>query len=89
MQVGELGLGSMKSFWKWCVVWAESNLTSEIENGWDIQAKKPQVPGEPTYEWANRHTLESWRERYKKNQELFDPIIALYARVRYISISQR
>ncbi|KAI0373155.1 hypothetical protein BV20DRAFT_1119221 [Pilatotrama ljubarskyi] len=28
------------------------------------------------YEWAKRHTAESWRERYKKKQVIFDPIIA-------------
>ncbi|KAI0355129.1 hypothetical protein OH77DRAFT_1590073 [Trametes cingulata] len=28
------------------------------------------------YGWAARHTAESWRERYKKKQAIFDPIIA-------------
>lgn len=27
------------------------------------------------YEWVNRHTWQSWRERYKRHQEEFDPII--------------
>lgn len=28
-----------------------------------------------TYKWAERHTVESWRERYKKRAAQFDPII--------------
>ncbi|KAI0333130.1 hypothetical protein GY45DRAFT_1368648 [Cubamyces sp. BRFM 1775] len=28
------------------------------------------------YKWAARHPADSWRERYKGNQERFDPIIA-------------
>ncbi|KAJ6624522.1 hypothetical protein B0H10DRAFT_2006309 [Mycena sp. CBHHK59/15] len=28
------------------------------------------------YDWVNRHTWQSWRERYKTRQRIFDPIIA-------------
>lgn len=31
-------------------------------------------------EWARRHTIESWRERYRKRREHFDPIIDRYVR---------
>ncbi|KAF9446341.1 hypothetical protein P691DRAFT_733514 [Macrolepiota fuliginosa MF-IS2] len=34
---------------------------------------------DPSLAWAKRHTAESWRERYKKNRERLDPIIARYA----------
>ena len=27
------------------------------------------------YPWAARHTWQSWRERYRKRQDFFDPII--------------
>ncbi|KAI6110269.1 hypothetical protein EDD16DRAFT_1898001 [Pisolithus croceorrhizus] len=33
----------------------------------------------PEYIWAARHTWHSWRERYKKNRDYFDPIIAKIA----------
>ena len=32
--------------------------------------------GDPEYAWVSRHTWQSWRERYKKNAERLDTIIA-------------
>src|SRR6266498_3234222 len=32
--------------------------------------------GEPEYSWVSRHTWQSWRERYKKNAERLDKVIA-------------
>jgi hypothetical protein len=32
--------------------------------------------GEPEYAWVSRHTWQSWRERYKKNAERLDKVIA-------------
>jgi len=32
------------------------------------------------YHWASRHTADSWRERYKKRQQYFDPLIEDYVR---------
>lgn len=32
------------------------------------------------YAWAKRHTVESWKERYKKMAEIFDPLIEEIAR---------
>ncbi|KAK7463742.1 hypothetical protein VKT23_005678 [Stygiomarasmius scandens] len=31
-----------------------------------------QMSGDPAYSWVNRHTWQSWRERYKKNAERLD-----------------
>ncbi|KAF8807554.1 hypothetical protein BYT27DRAFT_7189632 [Phlegmacium glaucopus] len=34
------------------------------------------LSGDPEYAWVSRHTWQSWRERYKKNAERLDNIIA-------------
>ncbi|THU91767.1 hypothetical protein K435DRAFT_968014 [Dendrothele bispora CBS 962.96] len=31
-----------------------------------------QMAGDPAYSWVNRHTWQSWRERYKKNADRLD-----------------
>jgi hypothetical protein len=36
----------------------------------------PLQAGEPEYAWVSRHTWQSWRERYKKNAERLDKVIA-------------
>lgn len=41
----------------------------------DLTSWKPDV-----YPWAKRHPWMSWLERYKKNQDTFDPSIESYVR---------
>lgn len=43
-------------------------------NNWLIQAEFDESLG-----WAKRHSVQSWRERYRKRAARFDPIIAGYA----------
>ena len=44
-------------------------------NDWLIQAEFDQ-----NLRWAKRHTIQSWRERYRKRAARFDPIIAKYVK---------
>lgn len=44
----------------------------------------PKPATDPRYAWADRHTWQSWRERYKKNKDRLDKMIAQIVEAKHI-----
>lgn len=65
-QGGEPAIDCINSSAKWSVRIRHSALVYSL----DMQA------GDPEYAWVNRHTWQSWRERYKKNSTRLDTLVA-------------
>ncbi|KAG6878430.1 hypothetical protein C0993_007031 [Termitomyces sp. T159_Od127] len=53
-----------------------SQSPAQFSSLWALREGVTEASSDPEYAWVTRHTWQSWRERYKKNAERLDKMIA-------------